>query len=245
VRASSGPAWFRGRSFARPGQRRHDTRSLQAYPGHANIQHTVRYTELSTRPYTGLLELDYPFHDKTVTVTTCGRLCFNRQKINLSTVFAGQKMGIMYRGFDLLLQNNGELLNLIGLAVLVLEWLCDPNERKDLIAQAFVLNKNIEHAAVRGGTAAAASELQVKGAFGHFEGKLKSGRDYTGEGNREVPFRLRSHLQFHQASRILLQQMNVEWTHRQLKRGADGRFCDCYQAGDREWWFTLPDNSPV
>jgi hypothetical protein len=48
----------------------------------------------STRPYTGLLELDYPFHDKTVTVTTCGRICFNRQKINLSTVFAGQKVGI-------------------------------------------------------------------------------------------------------------------------------------------------------
>ena len=39
-------------------------------------------------------ELDYPFHDKTVTVTTCGRICFNRQKINLSAVFAGQSVGI-------------------------------------------------------------------------------------------------------------------------------------------------------
>ncbi len=48
----------------------------------------------STRPYTGLPELDYPFHDRTVTVTTCGRVCFNRQKINLSTVFAGQSVGI-------------------------------------------------------------------------------------------------------------------------------------------------------
>jgi putative transposase len=48
----------------------------------------------STRPYSGLPELDYPFHDKTITVTTCGRICFNRQKINLSTVFAGQKVGI-------------------------------------------------------------------------------------------------------------------------------------------------------
>jgi putative transposase len=34
-------------------------------------------------------ELDYPFHDRPVTVTTCGRICFNRQKINLSVVFAG------------------------------------------------------------------------------------------------------------------------------------------------------------
>jgi putative transposase len=48
----------------------------------------------STRPYTGLPEVDYPFHDKTVTVTTCGRICFNRRKINLSTVFAGQSVGI-------------------------------------------------------------------------------------------------------------------------------------------------------
>jgi putative transposase len=48
----------------------------------------------STRLNTGLPELDYPFHDKTLTVSTCGRICFNRQKINLSTVFAGQKAGI-------------------------------------------------------------------------------------------------------------------------------------------------------
>jgi putative transposase len=48
----------------------------------------------SNRPYTGLPALDYPFHDKTVAVTTCGRICFNRQKINLSTVFAGQNVGI-------------------------------------------------------------------------------------------------------------------------------------------------------
>jgi hypothetical protein len=31
---------------------------------------------------------------KTVTVTMCGRICFNRQKINLSTVFAGHSVGI-------------------------------------------------------------------------------------------------------------------------------------------------------
>jgi len=48
----------------------------------------------STRPYRGLPELDYPFHDKEVTVTTCGRICLKRRKINLSQVFAGQKVGI-------------------------------------------------------------------------------------------------------------------------------------------------------
>lgn len=52
-----------------------------------------RYTA-SSRAYDGLPELDYPFHDKAATVTTCGRICFNRQKINLSQVFAGQTVGI-------------------------------------------------------------------------------------------------------------------------------------------------------
>ncbi len=33
-------------------------------------------------------------HDRAATVTTCGRICFNRQKINLSQVFAGQTVGI-------------------------------------------------------------------------------------------------------------------------------------------------------
>src|ERR1700730_6690928 len=48
----------------------------------------------SPRPYTGLSELEYPFHDRTITVTTCGRICIGRRKINLSGVFAGQKVGI-------------------------------------------------------------------------------------------------------------------------------------------------------
>ena len=48
----------------------------------------------SNRPYQGLSELEYPFHDKAVIVTNCGRICHNRKKINLSTVFAGQKVGI-------------------------------------------------------------------------------------------------------------------------------------------------------
>jgi putative transposase len=48
----------------------------------------------SRRPYSGLSDLEYPFHDRTVTVTTCGRICIGRRKINLSQVFAGQNVGI-------------------------------------------------------------------------------------------------------------------------------------------------------
>src|SRR6201986_3640854 len=48
----------------------------------------------SCRPYQGIQELYYPFHDKTVVVTNCGRLCLYRKKINLSTCLAGQAVGI-------------------------------------------------------------------------------------------------------------------------------------------------------
>jgi putative transposase len=48
----------------------------------------------SARPYCGLQDLDYPFHDWTATVTNCGRLCYKGRKINLSHVFAGQNVGV-------------------------------------------------------------------------------------------------------------------------------------------------------
>lgn len=48
----------------------------------------------STRTYNGLAELTYPFHDRTVLVTSCGRVCLHRKKINVSSVFSGQTLGI-------------------------------------------------------------------------------------------------------------------------------------------------------
>lgn len=48
----------------------------------------------SPRPYTGLPDIDYPLHDKTIVVTRCGRICLGKKKINFSQVFAGQAVGI-------------------------------------------------------------------------------------------------------------------------------------------------------
>ena len=52
-----------------------------------------RYTP-SARTYQGLPELAYPFHDRDILVTACGRICMHRKKINVSTVLAGQRLGI-------------------------------------------------------------------------------------------------------------------------------------------------------
>ena len=57
-----------------------------AYPGDI-------YTP-SARVYEPPPDPEYPYHDRTIQVTQCGRICIGRRKINLSTVFAGQKVGI-------------------------------------------------------------------------------------------------------------------------------------------------------
>jgi len=48
----------------------------------------------SSRPYLGLPELTYPLHDKDVLVTACGRICMHRKRVNVSTVLAGQRVGV-------------------------------------------------------------------------------------------------------------------------------------------------------
>ena len=48
----------------------------------------------SPHSYTGLPDIDYPMHDKTIVVTRCGRICLGKKKINFSQVFAGQAVGI-------------------------------------------------------------------------------------------------------------------------------------------------------
>ena len=59
-----------------------------------NMKCPAEVYSASCRPYQGIQELHYPFHDKTVVITNCGRLCFYRKKINLSTCLAGQAVGV-------------------------------------------------------------------------------------------------------------------------------------------------------
>jgi hypothetical protein len=45
--------------------------------------------------YEGISEPHYLFHDKTVVVTNCGRLCLYRNRINLSTCLAGRPSEVL------------------------------------------------------------------------------------------------------------------------------------------------------
>jgi putative transposase len=59
-----------------------------------NMKYPGEVYRSSPRPYQGLSEVEYPFHDRTIIVTGCGRICIGKRKINLSQVFAGQAVGI-------------------------------------------------------------------------------------------------------------------------------------------------------
>jgi len=59
-----------------------------------NMKYPGEIYQPSPRIYQGLQEIDYPYHDKIVTVTNCGRICIGKRKINLSQALAGQNIGI-------------------------------------------------------------------------------------------------------------------------------------------------------
>ena len=58
------------------------------------MKHPAEVYSHSPRRYDGLPEIAYPFHDRDILVTACGRICLHRKKINISTVLAGQRLGI-------------------------------------------------------------------------------------------------------------------------------------------------------
>jgi putative transposase len=59
-----------------------------------NMKYPGELYTRSPRPYTGLSDVQYPFHDRTIVVTSCGRICIGKRKINLSQAFAGQTVGV-------------------------------------------------------------------------------------------------------------------------------------------------------
>ena len=56
-----------------------------------NMKCPAEVSRPSPRPYTGLPDLEYPLHDKTIVVTRCGRICLGKQKTNFSQVLRDKR----------------------------------------------------------------------------------------------------------------------------------------------------------
>jgi putative transposase len=59
-----------------------------------NMKYPAELYTPSTKVYRPPEPPEYPYHDKTIRVTQCGRICLNSKKISFSRVFAGQLVGI-------------------------------------------------------------------------------------------------------------------------------------------------------
>lgn len=59
-----------------------------------NMKYAGELHTPSPRQYHKPDPLEYPFHDRTICVTRCGRLCFDKRKFSLSRVFALQDVGL-------------------------------------------------------------------------------------------------------------------------------------------------------
>lgn len=59
-----------------------------------NMKYPSELYKPSDREFKDVQPLFYPFHDKTILVTQCGRICERNMKISLSKAFAGQEVGI-------------------------------------------------------------------------------------------------------------------------------------------------------
>jgi hypothetical protein len=59
-----------------------------------DMQMPAEVYKLSTRIYIGLPELPYPLHDRSILVTSRGRVFMPRKKFSISHVLDGQRLGI-------------------------------------------------------------------------------------------------------------------------------------------------------
>jgi hypothetical protein len=88
----------REKLYATAGPLRPLHRGLQQRTASRSSRHEMSGGGLSSfaspRPYPGLPDINYSSHDRTIVVTHCGRICLGKKKINFSTVFAGQAVGI-------------------------------------------------------------------------------------------------------------------------------------------------------
>ena len=96
----------------------------------------MKYRPSSTNRHpdrTAACELAYPFRDRTITVTQCGRLCLAPYKIMLSTVFAGQNVGVRQVGYKIWLVSFMDYdLGFFDLETTRLEPITNPFEAKVL-----------------------------------------------------------------------------------------------------------------
>lgn len=147
-----------------------------------------------------------------------------------------------YRGIDLLLRAAETTTSARCVGLLVLERLSNWGEEMDHLSAAAIASRRLEHAAAFGGASATTTDRTAQQVFGHLDEALIPGADYQGNGTKESPFSLGSHLEYYGASYALLKQLGIDVasSRRVLDHDASKHLCDRWFGPDREYWFKAP-----
>ena len=141
------------------------------------------------------------------------------------------------RGVDLLLRAPDITTYARRVGILVLERLSDWDEEMDHLSAAAMASVRMDHAAAYGGALVAPTDEIAQQVFGHFEETFILGTDYFGDGTKQNPFSLGSHLEYYKASYALLKQLGVDIgsSKRVFDRDASGHLCVRWYGADREY----------
>lgn len=146
------------------------------------------------------------------------------------------------RGVELLIDRAGKSARRSRLSGLnILDWVCDQRQRKEYLFPALQIVFIAQHAARHIGGGAGQDLKKARQAMGHYEGNLKPGKDYTGDGTRASSIVFREHLLYYVALKRFLDQMNIEPDRLQIASNDRGRWCEIYMGQGREWWFEVSD----
>jgi hypothetical protein len=152
--------------------------------------------------------------------------------------------GRILRGKDLLKDRSGKEANSACLTGLnVLDWACNSGEQKKYWFPAMQIMMNAKHAAKQVDKLAPKDNRVAHQVMGVYEGKLKRGKDYTGEGTKSTPILFREHLFYYPALHQFLSEMSIEWVGPSpLDHDDHGHLCEIYSGHDRDWWFAIPSS---
>jgi hypothetical protein len=150
--------------------------------------------------------------------------------------------GRIQRGKELLRdRSRSEATRSCLTGLIILDWICHSGEQKEYWFPAMQIMMNAKHAARQNGKVDPQDRRKVRQVMGAYEGNLKPGKDYTGDGTKASPILFRDHLLYYSAIRQLLQQINIDPAGPQvLDRDDHGRLCDRYSGQARDWWFAIP-----
>jgi hypothetical protein len=125
--------------------------------------------------------------------------------------------------------------------LMILDWICHTGEKKGYWFPALQIMISAKHAARQSGKVAPHDRRKTRQVMGDYEGRLKPGKDYTGDGTKASPILFREHLLHYSAIRYLLEQMNIEPAGPPVLDHDDhGNLCDRYSGQARDWWFAIP-----